>query len=594
MDKLVINNNYLSEVNCMKTNERNAESAMPQRRELFRCSGGVGLPLKRLISGKNELVNICIIYRYISLAVSTAVYLLVNNNGRVTPGKLCVAAGMSAAGIIGSYLYKKTFSGSANMGVTATVCLEAVAYGLFVILSGGFLSPYLWYFIGSLIIIMATERFYKRYKILMLLSVLFCFVCAFAGSRYAHLFGGNNAAYSEINVAIGFLCVSGGFYALFSYVWKLSENRRELERVNNDLRQETERGGQALSHIMDLYDTFNLFSITNPDKVMDELTRIISRVAAVDSCMLLRISLLKEIEGIGSYGMPEEHRAALLEQAAALELTQQRELWPDSIEAFGTKYSVTYVSNMSSLLGVLMMPARPFSARRDPEIEKFYFNLIGVIMKELDLQSMIEEYIIGEEQNRIASEIHDTVIQKLFSVACSLRLLGEKQGGPAADENREQLGYIGKSVESTMRELREAIYGLRWDTDEKDAFAGRITAYMEEAKSLNGIGVDININVETQLMTANQKTTFYRIICEAVNNAVRHGMATKVSVNLSQEGESLVAEIRDDGKGFVNRPAHTGGQGIKNMYRMANMLKGELLIESRVGAGTTISCRLPK
>jgi len=549
--------------------------------------------MKRFVQlDENELVRICLIYRYISLIVSTLVYFFMYKE-QITPIRMGIATGIVLASTIGAQLYKKNFSSDTKAEVIVTMCLEVVAYGLFITFSGGFSSPYLWYFISSLTIVMAADRFDKRLRIITPLSVVWCFICALIGSYYG--LSPDYEAYSGINTGIAFLVVAGGFYTLFSYVYKLDNNRRELSKLNESLQIETIRSEQALRHTMDLYEAFNLFSITAPDKVIEEITALLYRTIATGGFLLLKINLLQGIEYIGSRGLPEGHEEALIEHIRELEQIDSNRLNIDIIEVSENRYTLAYISNSSNIQGILITPFQAEDKQRkyDKAQELFYLNLVGIIMQELDLQAMVESFIVSEEQNRIANEIHDTVIQKLFAIACNLRLLDEEQGNMPQDKASEQLKHNIKAIESTMSELREAIYGLRWDTADQNPFADKLNDYMEEVRYLSGAAISLVLNSGTELMTANQKTAFYRIICEAVNNAVRHGKATEINVQVRSENKKLTAEIIDNGQGFDQRRISKSGQGLKNMYRVATLLKGQLVIESQINRGTKIKCSLP-
>ena len=93
-------------------------------------------------------------------------------------------------------------------------------------------------------------------------------------------------------------------------------------------------------------------------------------------------------------------------------------------------------------------------------------------------------------------------------------------------------------------------------------------------------------------MSAGQKTVTYRIICEAVNNAIRHGKAGNIEVKAEAGEKEVIFFIKDDGSGFLPQTENTGN-GLKNMYQMAAILKGTLSVQSEPGKGTRVSVSLP-
>ena len=82
-----------------------------------------------------------------------------------------------------------------------------------------------------------------------------------------------------------------------------------------------------------------------------------------------------------------------------------------------------------------------------------------------------------------------------------------------------------------------------------------------------------------------------RVLREALTNARRHSGAGRVTVSLRTEGEDLIAEVADDGRGFG--PEAEPGGGSKSMRERAAALGGELRIESEPGRGTTVRLRAP-
>lgn len=127
--------------------------------------------------GEKESLNLCISYRTISLIVLTLVYVLIWNKN-ITSSKVFIIIGMLMSGTAGIYLYKNNYPDN-NKLIIVTIIMECLAYSIFIILSGGFASPYLWYFINILMVIMALKPFGRYSKtisaglmVLMLISVL--------------------------------------------------------------------------------------------------------------------------------------------------------------------------------------------------------------------------------------------------------------------------------------------------------------------------------------------------------------------------------------------------------------------------------------
>jgi two-component system NarL family sensor kinase len=94
------------------------------------------------------------------------------------------------------------------------------------------------------------------------------------------------------------------------------------------------------------------------------------------------------------------------------------------------------------------------------------------------------------------------------------------------------------------------------------------------------------------------ETAAFRIVQEAVRNAIRHGRATHVCVDLALDADGLIVNVSDDGSGFdpASTPTpdrHPSGMGLLSMRERAELLGGEFRLSAAVGAGTSLRVRLP-
>ena len=228
------------------------------------------------------------------------------------------------------------------------------------------------------------------------------------------------------------------------------------------------------------------------------------------------------------------------------------------------------------------------------EKEEFYWNLIDIIFTNLDVHAQLERFIAMEEQNRIANEIHDTVIQKLFGVVCSLKVMENKLTNEGNDEFKENIALLKRSIELAMTELRESIYGRRFK-DSLHTFIGTMELYMKEAERLHNTKIEMDIDPKSDYMSLAQKIAVYRVSCEAVNNAIRHGNATIVSIMLKVFPNQINLKVEDNGVGFIKKQEGLyEGNGLKNMKNIAGLLKGRLLLDTERKTGMTVELFLPR
>jgi signal transduction histidine kinase len=201
---------------------------------------------------------------------------------------------------------------------------------------------------------------------------------------------------------------------------------------------------------------------------------------------------------------------------------------------------------------------------------------------------------VVEERQRLARDLHDSVVQSLYGLVLSAeagsRQLGAGQIGLAAAMLRD----IRHSAQSALREMRLLIFELRPPDLEKDGLVAALRARLESVEGRAGIRTEFTIEGDLQL-SRKVEDVLYRFAQEALNNALRHADADKVAVALRGCQDSVALEIVDDGVGFdVESVRNEGGLGLLGMQERADELKGKLIVESRPQEGTRIALEVPQ
>jgi signal transduction histidine kinase len=199
------------------------------------------------------------------------------------------------------------------------------------------------------------------------------------------------------------------------------------------------------------------------------------------------------------------------------------------------------------------------------------------------------------ERTRVAREVHDTLLQSLLGVLFRLDEVAnliDVSGGSA----REQLVRLRHQVEFYVREARYSIRDLRSPILQS---RGLPTAMRAVGEGLTGERpVAFHLEVVGRPRTDLQRIDEHllRIGQEAMTNAVRHGAATTIGVELRYDVDSVVLRVRDDGKGFDTGLAMVADGihwGLKTMRERAEQIGGALRIESANGQGTVIEVIVP-
>jgi signal transduction histidine kinase len=198
------------------------------------------------------------------------------------------------------------------------------------------------------------------------------------------------------------------------------------------------------------------------------------------------------------------------------------------------------------------------------------------------------------ERARWARELHDQTLQGMAAVRLGL-LAGRRAGGPGAWE--EAVSAAIGQLESEMAGLRGLISDLRPPTLDQLGAKAAIEALAEGAGE-SGLNVDVYVDLAyesgrlSQRATPELEITMFRIVQEALTNAIKNGRAAHAVVEVIESETTIGVTIRDDGAGFD--PAdRTEGFGVLGMRERVELLGGTLEIESAPGQGTTIRATLP-
>jgi signal transduction histidine kinase len=192
------------------------------------------------------------------------------------------------------------------------------------------------------------------------------------------------------------------------------------------------------------------------------------------------------------------------------------------------------------------------------------------------------------ERSRISRELHDSISQDLFSM--SALVAGLRKALPADSAVQPELETLGRTVGSTIREMRALLLELRPTALEEKglvpALADLCGAY--EVR----VGIQVGRELEAVRLDAAGEQAVFRIAQEGLSNAARHSEADRIDVRLRAAGGGAELTVADNGRGF-DRSAGTHGLGLRLMGERVRELGGSLSIDTAPGRGTEIRVVLP-
>jgi PAS domain S-box-containing protein len=196
-------------------------------------------------------------------------------------------------------------------------------------------------------------------------------------------------------------------------------------------------------------------------------------------------------------------------------------------------------------------------------------------------------HILEDERSRIAREIHDEFGQQLMGLKMSLSSLDRMNGVPA--EAASIIRDLLSGVESTFQSMRHFATELRPGILDTLGLVPSIEWLGQGFEKRSGISCNVRINVREQMFEKDVSTNYFRICQEALTNIMKHAQATRVSIGIDQDAETLTMEISDNGKGILTENLENPfSLGLLGMRERARLIGGNLKIDSDPRLGTRI------
>jgi len=215
----------------------------------------------------------------------------------------------------------------------------------------------------------------------------------------------------------------------------------------------------------------------------------------------------------------------------------------------------------------------------------------GLAIENSRLVARVRELTLVEDRERIAADLHDTVIQRLFATGLGLqgtvRSIGDSEAAERVQEAVDELDETIRQIRSTIfalqnprvagRSLRDEILALATESAANLGFEPMVRFEgMVEHRVDDAIGIQLLV-----------------VLREALSNVVRHAAASRVTVRISVTGTELVAQIIDDGVG-VGLGQRPGGKGLASLLHRAVALGGTFDVRAGAdGKGTAVCWQVP-
>ena len=221
-----------------------------------------------------------------------------------------------------------------------------------------------------------------------------------------------------------------------------------------------------------------------------------------------------------------------------------------------------------------------------------YIIATGIdITERKQLEKAILE-ISAREQRRIGQDLHDGLGQHLTGIAFMAKVHEARLAEQKRSET-DDAAKIVKLVNEAIHKTRELARGLLPVVSESHGLMSALQVWTAEVEDLFGVSCRLQCESPVLIHDVTTATHLYHIAQEAVNNAMKHGAARKIVIELKMEQGRGRMAVYDDGKGIVEGPERTQGMGLHIMHYRAGMIGGSLEVRRHSAGGTVVACNFP-
>ena len=204
-----------------------------------------------------------------------------------------------------------------------------------------------------------------------------------------------------------------------------------------------------------------------------------------------------------------------------------------------------------------------------------------------ELQAAARRLVTAQDEARIRIErnLHDGAQQSLVTLALHLRAVSERAASSGDGELATQVETARRQLSEALAELRDLARGIHPAVLSQDGLAAAVSFLAERAP----LPVRVGLRLETRLPQEVEVTAYY-VVSEALTNAVKHGRATRVTIDGCVRDRQLWLEVTDDGCGGADGQ---WGSGLHGLVDRLATLGGQLTVTSPAGAGTALLAVIP-
>ena len=199
-----------------------------------------------------------------------------------------------------------------------------------------------------------------------------------------------------------------------------------------------------------------------------------------------------------------------------------------------------------------------------------------------------------EERKRLSREIHDGPAQMMANVLLRSDLIERTYREKGPEQAFREISSLKEMVRHALTEVRRIIYDLRPMALDDLGLVPTLRKYLETMEGYNpGTILTFNSNGTERRLPSSYETSIFRLVQEAISNALRHGKATAIEVKMEWLKEQVSIAVSDNGTGFDQGIVKNQSFGLIGMKERIDLINGDFIINSSLGEGTILLFQIP-
>jgi signal transduction histidine kinase len=220
---------------------------------------------------------------------------------------------------------------------------------------------------------------------------------------------------------------------------------------------------------------------------------------------------------------------------------------------------------------------------------------LAVLIENVRLRQAHDARVAEQERQRLARDLHDSVTQAVYSLALTTDTASNRLAKGQLERLEQSLALMRTQARQALRDLRLLLYELQLATPDKMTLEESLQLRLDAVERRAGVEAELHITPGLLLPRAWERELYW-IAMEALNNALKHAQASRVSVHLEGNPDGALLTITDNGQGLPSStgsmPASSAGIGLHSMAARAASIGGVFSIGTLPGGGTSVAVRI--